>query len=195
MAGRRSDTRERIQQVALELFSTQGYEQTSLREVAERLRITRPALYYHFRTKEDILSSVLEDLGSSIEELVQWGQAQPRTARARRQILHRIAGLLNDQWRPLVRFSQVNQTAMKSHPDGARMQERMLALVSLLSDPDAEPAAQFEARLAVVALFMGTVPFLFDLGLTDEQRSAVALEVAGKLVADPDETDDPDETN
>lgn len=189
MAGRRSDTRERIQQVALELFSTQGYEHTSLREVAERLRITRPALYYHFRTKEDILASVLEDLGSSIEELVQWGQAQPRTPRARRQILHRIAELLNDQWRPLVRFSQVNQTAMQSHPDGARMQERMLALVSLLSDPDAKPTAQFEARLAVVALIMGSVPFLFDLDLTDEERSAVALEVAGKLVADLDDTD------
>jgi AcrR family transcriptional regulator len=50
-----SNTRERILDVALELFSTKGYEQTSLREIADRLGITKAALYYHFERKEDIL--------------------------------------------------------------------------------------------------------------------------------------------
>ena len=52
----RSDTRARIQQVAVELFTEHGYEGTSLREIAERLDVTKAALYYHFRSKEDILS-------------------------------------------------------------------------------------------------------------------------------------------
>ena len=39
----RSDTRERIIRVALELFSEQGYEQTSLREIADRLGVTKAA--------------------------------------------------------------------------------------------------------------------------------------------------------
>ena len=34
-------TRERIQAVALELFTEQGYEKTSLREIAERLGVTK----------------------------------------------------------------------------------------------------------------------------------------------------------
>lgn len=38
-----SDTATRIQAVALELFSTQGYDKTSLREIADRLRLTKPA--------------------------------------------------------------------------------------------------------------------------------------------------------
>ena len=60
-AGRRGDTRERIQQVALELFAEQGYERTSLREIAERLGVTKAALYYHFKSKEDIVRSFTED--------------------------------------------------------------------------------------------------------------------------------------
>src|SRR5215469_16465337 len=50
----RGGTRERIQAIALELFAEQGYEKTSLREIAERLGVTKAALYYHFKSKEDI---------------------------------------------------------------------------------------------------------------------------------------------
>jgi AcrR family transcriptional regulator len=48
-------TRERILDIALELFTEQGYEATSLRDIAERLGTTKAALYYHFARKEDIL--------------------------------------------------------------------------------------------------------------------------------------------
>src|ERR1700744_2078581 len=48
-------TRERILEIALDLFSEQGYEKTSLRDIADRLGTTKAALYYHFERKEDIL--------------------------------------------------------------------------------------------------------------------------------------------
>jgi AcrR family transcriptional regulator len=48
-------TRDKILDVALELFNEQGYDKTSLREIAERLGVTKAALYYHFERKEDIL--------------------------------------------------------------------------------------------------------------------------------------------
>ncbi len=50
-----SSTRERILDIALELFIEQGYDKTSLRDIAERLGTTKAALYYHFERKEDIL--------------------------------------------------------------------------------------------------------------------------------------------
>jgi AcrR family transcriptional regulator len=52
---RRPSTRERILDIALELFTEQGYDKTSLRDIAERLGTTKAALYYHFERKEDIL--------------------------------------------------------------------------------------------------------------------------------------------
>ncbi|MGO9963235.1 MAG: TetR/AcrR family transcriptional regulator [Acidimicrobiales bacterium] len=48
-------TRERILDIALELFTEQGYEKTSLRQIAERLGFSKAAIYYHFASKEDIL--------------------------------------------------------------------------------------------------------------------------------------------
>ena len=53
--GSAPETRERILDIALELFSEQGYDKTSLRDIAERLGTTKAALYYHFERKEDIL--------------------------------------------------------------------------------------------------------------------------------------------
>ena len=73
MAGRRSgaarrspgedervaaSTRDRILDVALDLFIEKGYDGTSLREIAERLGFTKAALYYHFEAKEDILMAL-----------------------------------------------------------------------------------------------------------------------------------------
>ena len=48
-------TRERILDVALDLFTTKGFDKTSLREIADELGFTKAALYYHFASKDDIL--------------------------------------------------------------------------------------------------------------------------------------------
>ena len=69
MTERRTDMRERILDVALELFNEQGYDATSLREIAERLGVTKAALYYHFKSKADILLELhlrLHELGSDL---------------------------------------------------------------------------------------------------------------------------------
>lgn len=54
------DTRERILEVARELFTEQGYDGTSLREIADRLGFTKAALYYHFQGKDQIMLALLE---------------------------------------------------------------------------------------------------------------------------------------
>jgi AcrR family transcriptional regulator len=182
VAERRGDTRERIQQVALELFAERGYDQTSLREVADRLDITRPALYYHFKTKDAILTSVYDDLNASVDDLLSWAAARPRTPEARVEVLRRVGDLVQDQWRPLMRFVQANQAAMRRHPIGERMESRMTQIFSVLVDPTAPPVQRFEHRLAIVALMLGSVPQLFDPTVPEEERSAIAMTVATKLL-------------
>lgn len=56
------DTSAEIRAVALELFASRGFEQTSLREIAERLGITKAALYYHYSSKDELLGSLIDPL-------------------------------------------------------------------------------------------------------------------------------------
>jgi AcrR family transcriptional regulator len=51
----RDEKRDAVLRTAVHLFLEQGYHRATLNEVAERLNITKPALYNYFRGKEDIL--------------------------------------------------------------------------------------------------------------------------------------------
>jgi AcrR family transcriptional regulator len=53
-----ASTREKILDVALELFTDQGFDGTSMREIAQRLNISKPAIYYHFASKDEILMAL-----------------------------------------------------------------------------------------------------------------------------------------
>lgn len=54
-------THDRILEVAAWIFATKGYEGASMREMAEALHITKAALYYHFKSKEEIFNACLHD--------------------------------------------------------------------------------------------------------------------------------------
>ncbi len=66
----RSDTRERIQDVARELFVQQGVQRTSLQDIADKLGITKPALYYHFTSREELIRSIVAPLIEEAERFV-----------------------------------------------------------------------------------------------------------------------------
>jgi len=51
----RDEKRDAVLRTAVQLFLEQGYHRATLNDVAERLNITKPALYNYFRSKEEIL--------------------------------------------------------------------------------------------------------------------------------------------
>jgi len=67
---RPTDTRERILAAARQLFSENGVQQTSLRDIAEHLGLTKPALYYHFDSREALLASLVQPLIDDCEAFV-----------------------------------------------------------------------------------------------------------------------------
>ena len=182
MSGHRSDTREKIRAVALELFAEQGYEKTSLREIAERLGVTKAALYYHFKSKEDIVASLFHDVQQEVEKIIAWGEGQPRSLETRRELIRRYAAMTRDHGSALIRFMQDNQTAVQDLKAADEVRERFLRLAQLVTDPEAELSDQLRARMAFFALNASAFA-LRDLDVTGEQCQKAALIVALDLVA------------
>lgn len=54
------ETKTRIPEVALKLFSQNGYLGTSMSDIAKQLGITKPALYKHYASKHEILESIVK---------------------------------------------------------------------------------------------------------------------------------------
>ncbi|MCW2869439.1 helix-turn-helix domain-containing protein [Actinacidiphila oryziradicis] len=179
---RRGDTRRRIQDVALTLFAEHGYEKTSLREIAEHLDVTKAALYYHFKTKEDILISVADDLGKPVDDLIAWAQAQPRTLATKQEILSRYSEALWGASR-LFRFMQENQATMRELSIGESFKDKLGALGALLKEPDFSMTGQVRCMTALFAMHAGMFAMQNIEGDPDAKRLAI-LEVAQGLIAD-----------
>ena len=60
----KQQTRAALVQAALELFGEQGLDVPSLDAICDRAGFTRGAFYVHFKTREDILVAVMEQVGS-----------------------------------------------------------------------------------------------------------------------------------
>ncbi|MFC4506284.1 MULTISPECIES: TetR/AcrR family transcriptional regulator [Streptomyces] len=178
---RRGNTRQRIQDVALELFAEQGYEKTSLREIAERLDVTKAALYYHFKTKEEIIVSIFQDLTKPIEELIEWGREQPHTLDTKREIIRRYSAALAEAT-PLFRFMQENQATVRELQIGDSFKDRMRGLRDIFIDTDAPLTDQVRCVSAIFTLHAGMF-FLQDIEGDPEDKRAAVLDVAFDLVS------------
>ncbi|MEU8701814.1 TetR/AcrR family transcriptional regulator [Streptomyces sp. NPDC048680] len=177
---RRGNTRQRIQDVALELFAEQGYEKTSLREISEKLDVTKAALYYHFKTKEDILASIFEDLNRPVEDLIAWGREQPRTLETKKELLGRYSEALTKA-APLFRFMQENQATVRDLSIGNTIKGRVLGLIELIRDDDAPIVDQVRCFSALFTMHAGMFALKDVDGDPEDKRKAV-LEVAVDLV-------------
>jgi AcrR family transcriptional regulator len=182
MGEKRSGTRERIQAVAVELFAEHGYDKTSLREIAERLEVTKAALYYHFNTKEDIVVSLFDDLIAGIDEIIDWAREQPSTVETRKEIVRRYARLTRQRPKGMMRFIQESKTTMQELAPGEKLHGRLHTLSAMLRSPDASLTDQLRATLALIPASASAF-MLKDADATDDERYEAGLRVALELVA------------
>jgi AcrR family transcriptional regulator len=162
---RGSATRERILDIALELFNEKGYENTSIREIAERLGTSKAALYYYFARKQDILLELhlrRHALGrEAFDRLGDLEHGEELAAAWPELLDHFIDQVIDNP--ELFLFHQRNHRALEQIQDDERHQAENEDLEqqmrSLLSSPDI-PLAQrvrmaCSAGAAIVVLLGG----------------------------------------
>ncbi len=177
------DVRAHIQRVALELFIEEGYDKTSLREIAEKLGVTKAALYYHFPTKDDIVSSLIEHRVAAVDALMAWAEAQPRTEATRIEFVRRYS-VLHDVARHehVIRFFERNQTLINTMPAGKLMKEQMERVFGFLMDPQESTVQQLRRAMAIFTIHAGWFVFRGRDDLSAQDRRDATLIVAEDLM-------------
>jgi AcrR family transcriptional regulator len=113
--------REAVLETAAHLFLQRGYRSTSLRELASLLKITKPALYYYFQNKEQILLECYRAGIASIEGLLEGAELDNGNGLQRVEV-----------------YLRVYATAIVSHDFGR--------CVAMLDDSELSPVARREVR-------------------------------------------------
>ncbi|HWC33969.1 MAG TPA: helix-turn-helix domain-containing protein [Mycobacteriales bacterium] len=155
MEASRIGKREQILQTALELFSTQGYDSTSLRQIADQQGLTKAALYYHFPAKELLLIELVRPFIEGLSELVTEYRARDKPdAEA---LLSSYLDLFLTHLDLLGLLA--GDPATLHHPDiGQRLRTLVMAMRSSLAGP--EPSAERGVRAACALGVINAVPQL-----------------------------------
>ncbi|MFF3372286.1 TetR/AcrR family transcriptional regulator [Streptomyces sp. NPDC002680] len=175
------DTRTHIQRVALELFTERGYEKTSLREIAERLGVTKAALYHHFKAKEDILNALFEERMAPLHDVLAWAQDAPAGLAAKQEALRRYATALA-QAAPVLAVFRASQAAVRDLPAGVACRETMAHTVALFTEGGASLPDRFRCIAAMLTVHAATLA-PDGIEADPEEIRAAALTVALELLA------------
>ena len=177
-----TSTRERILDVALDLFTDQGFDATSLRQIAERLGVTKAALYYHFESKDDILMALhmrLHEFGR--EALAELGDG-PLTPERSGALLNGLTDQMMAQ-RKIFLLHERNQAALEKLHRQDHMEEHedlQARFREVLSDERVplrdrvRMAASFGAVFSVLLLFGDAFESVSNDELGSQLRAAVA---------------------
>jgi len=177
--------RERILETATSLFVERGYDGVAMREISEACGITKAALYYHFKSKEDIVRSLVEDYYGQIDALIDWARTQPDAAGTRSEILRRYVGIVveGDEVFRMLHQNQAAVTSLAAAKNrGELFRERMSSLVELLAGPAAPLAERLRAAMAIGGVSVGWM-FFADQVTDRAELSAAVLAIAADIAA------------
>lgn len=87
------DTRQRLIDAAIALFIRHSFAGTSLQMIADELGFTKAAIYHHFRTREQLLTAVLEPIIDKVAAVVADAEQQRGVHNRAERMINGYAGL------------------------------------------------------------------------------------------------------
>lgn len=168
------ERRNEILDVAERLFGTKGFDNTSTNDILNEIGIARGTLYYHFKSKEDILDAMIERITARLV-------AKARTIAARKEIpvLQRLAltimalNLDNDLGHEVMEQVHRAQNALLHQ----KMRENLLAEVNPLITGMVEEGirqgifrTEFPAEVVEMTMLYSSIAFDALSGDDEEKR-------------------------
>ncbi len=173
----------RIVGAAVELFATRGIDATSLQMIADALGITKGAVYYHFKTKHEIVLAVCADSFDALEAAVTEAETI-ESVTSRERALDRLVPRLVAQAvesRSVFNKLRFDPVMVRLMADDARYEDLLARLDRLLGGAVPDAAARVRTAAAISALAGAPVHHLVD-GLDDTALRAHLTAVLREIV-------------
>lgn len=173
MSGHAADTagittRQRLIDVAIDLFRRHSVAGTSLQMISDELGLTKSAIYHHFRTRDELLEAILEPVIAQVTELIEAAEAQ-RGARARADVMltgFAALAVSNRDLVPVLTGDPSVGELLRNRAGWAAIVGRQMKLLA-----DAEPGFGGQVKAAIVMSgISGAVGLEYEGNTDDELR-------------------------
>lgn len=175
----RGSARDRVLQASLDLFVEQSVGSTSMQMIADRLGVSKPAVYYQFRSRDDIVIALVEPMFDDIERVIKIAQAMPTQLGKRDAMVSGVVELAIRYRRlTFLFYDRAVEHAVRSRKEFMAVSGEASAILHG-PDPDAT------ARVITTALMAGTFTAAADPELediADEELYEILLAIARRVV-------------
>lgn len=159
---KRQETRSRILDVAARLFTEKGFNGTSVRDIAAELGISNPSLYYHFKSKSEILAELMAEPLERVENAIMDAEQYSGDERTRRIISGILDSLEIHSGVAVTAFRNINQI-----PDTYR--DLALAMRPHVEDIIGEGAAEDNRHLRITMAIAAVEGAVSEFMLTSKE--------------------------
>lgn len=165
----KGNTRQQILQAALELFSTQGFEATSMSQIADAVGIRKASVYSHFESKQALLDALLQETLEQYDRHSLFAGADwddPAFTAARQDILpDRAVEKILQQVRYILHDPQISRS-------------RKMLTIEQFRNPTLKALRTRQNYTEVLRYFTGLVRFLISRGkLAEGDAEAMAAQL------------------
>ena len=179
-AGLPTDTRQRLLDVAIKLISQHGFAGTSLQMIADELGFTKAAIYYHFRTRDDLLSALMAPILEQSRRILVTAESQ-RTPHAQMEAMVRGYAEIVTKNRPLAAvmvFDSSVRHILQTQDEWGEIIGRQLALLMQL-ESDAAGFIKATALFSGLAGAATAAPLDIDERVLIEELSTIGRRIMG----------------
>ncbi|OBF49234.1 TetR/AcrR family transcriptional regulator [Mycolicibacterium monacense] len=162
-AVRRSAAQVRVLDAALDLIAENGVGGTSLQMIADRIGVTKAAVYHQFKTKEEIVIALTERELAGLEDALAAAEAEENRSRAREVLLTRVVDLAINRRRvaSVLQFDPVIVRLLAEHEPFQRFIDRLYS--AMLGNETGTRARVHAAMLSGVISVAVMHPLVVDI--------------------------------
>jgi AcrR family transcriptional regulator len=178
--------RERLVVAAVELFTEQGYDATTVTQIAERAGVTKSTLFRYFPDKREILAAGQETLSQLLSEGIAEAPTAATPLEAVTAGLVRVSdamGQMNRDLGPRMKAAVAASSELQERDALKSVGLAAAMTTALLNRGVPEPTAQLAAELGVLAFRRGYIQWSIDERESENDLAHYALAALGELRA------------